>query len=380
MHLRPLFQRALVVASTGLLLATTTASAFGPTTTVTSDPPVLAVGDLASRGGDLFLTAEGTFGLDRTALPWWSTDGGASWTPADSIEQARETQVTICDGEGVMVAGEADAAGATDWRITMRHYSFDGAFSGSTQITPIGNNRKPDVACIANQRAAVVWYRKTDGVHRVQLVIRRIGGEDLNPQAFNVGQGSMAKGLAVAASSQRVLVAWVDGDALKVRRYSVGPGPDFLLTSLGTTTIATHRSIRDPRIDVDGQKAIIAYQHQADLRVRRSFDRGASWGPATTLRNHPYPSEIATSPTTVDLQAKRVAIGAIQLSGVETLQGVGLGWFSGNFGVSWKLRAKHSGGRTVAAVFKDGLQQEYAEAWDQSVSQPASSAIRFRRD
>lgn len=376
----PLFRRGLALAITGVVLAATAASAFGPTTTVSSGPPVLAVGDLASRGGDLFLTTESTFGIDRVALPWWSTDGGTSWTSADSIEQARESQVTICDGEGVMVAGEADTAGAADWRIGMRHYSFGGAISGFTQITPPGKNRWPDVACIANQRAAVVWYRKQGGVNHVQLVIRRVGGEDLNPQAFNVGTGSLAKGLAVAASSQRVLVAWVDGNALKVRRYSVGPGPDFLLTSLGTTTIATHRSIRDPRIAVDRQKAVIAYQHQADLRVRRSFDRGASWGPATTLRNNPYPSEVATSPTTVDLVSKRIVVGAVELAGVETLTAKGIGWYSYNFGGTWKIRPSHLGGRTVAALYDDGTTREYAEAWDQSVSQPDPSAVRFRRE
>lgn len=376
----PLFRRGLTLATTGVVLAATATSALGPTTTVSSDPPVLAAGDLASRGGDLFLTTESTFGIDRTALPWWSTDGGTNWTAADTIDQARESQVTICGGEGVMVAGEADSAGAADWRIAMRHYAFDGVTSGYAQITPPGTNRWPDVACIANQRAAVVWYRKQGGVNHVQLVIRRIGGEDLDPQAFSVGSGSLAKGLAVAASSQRVLVAWVDGDALKVRRYSVGPGPDFLLTSLGTTTVVTHRSVRDPRIATDGRRAVIAYQHQADLRVRWSTDRGATFGAAKTLRDNPYPSEIGTSPTSVALTGKRAAIGGLELAGVETLTGKGLGWFTINGGISWSARPKHVGGRTVAALFKSGTTQVYAETWDQSVSQPDPSTVRFRRD
>lgn len=376
-------RRALVLASIGACLAAATAGAFEPTTTVlTTDPGQhLTVTDIASRDGRVVVTADGSEGSARWASVFWSSDQGATWDATTAFgAAARESQGTICNGEAAYVVSRAAILPASSWQIVLETQSFDGASHGFLLLADSGVNRRPDVACIADAKVAVAWFRKGAGsAHTVRLVVRRAGGEDLSPQAFNLGPGSVSKGLAVAATGDRVYVAWFNGNALKLKRFKVGPAPARQVMALGTATILTHASARDPRLAAAGARVVLAYQHQADLRVRRSTDRGVRFSGAVTVRNEPYPSEVGASPTTLAIVGSRVALGAVEIGGVETLTGKGLGYLSTNGGASFSLQSTHPGGRTVAALVKVGASQRYAEAWDQSIAQPSPEHLFYRR-
>ncbi len=117
--------------------------------------------------------------------------------------------------------------------------------------------------------------------------------------------------------------------------------------------------------------------HKADLKARRSTNSGASFGSAWTLRNEPFPSEIGAFPVTVAVKGSKVAIGAVELGGIETLTGKGLGYRSTNGGTSYTRVSTHGSGRTAATIVEVGSTHKCAEAWDQSITD--GTEIRFRR-
>ena len=117
-----------------------------------------------------------------------------------------------------------------------------------------------------------------------------------SPVAVDLGSGTPGRGLSIATSSSRVYVAWFDGNRLKLRRFSIGSSSSHHLTSLGTSTLATLHSGIGPQIGADGDAVILAYLDMASLKVRRSTDKGASFGSARTLRLEGYPGEIGAFP------------------------------------------------------------------------------------
>ena len=156
--------------------------------------------------------------------------------------------------------------------------------------------RRPDVACVANTELAVAWFeRLDDGGYKVVLETGTPSGAGPSPQRFSLGSGSPSRGLSVAATSDRVYVAWFQGSTLKVRRFRIGTSSAHTLTSLGTTTIGTFQGGTTPKIGADGSKVVLAYTHGADLKVRRSTNRGVSFGSATTIRNLPDASEVGAT-------------------------------------------------------------------------------------
>jgi hypothetical protein len=165
-----------------------------------------------------------------------------------------------------------------------------------------------------------------------------------------------------------------------VRRFRIGSGSQHALTSLGTTTVASLRYGRYPEIGAGGARAFLAYMDRADLKVRRSTNRGASFGGARTLRDEPFPSEIGAYPTTVAVRGQRVAIGGIEIGGVDELVGRGLGYMTTNGGSSWRLMATHPHGGTAATLVSTVGVYQYAEAWDQSINDPLIERIRYRLD
>jgi hypothetical protein len=75
-----------------------------------------------------------------------------------------------------------------------------------------------------------------------------------------------------------------------------------------------------------------------------------------------------------------VAIGAVEIGGVEELVGRGLGYYTTNGGSSWALKSSHTGGGTAATLERPVSVYQYAEAWDQSIGDPLIERIRHRRD
>lgn len=204
-------------------------------------------------------------------------------------------------------------------------------------------------------------------------------GDDLSPQSFGLGAGSPGRGLSVAATSDRVYVAWFSGSTLKVRRFRIGSDAGHTLTSLGTTSLGTISAGTTPELGASGSKVILAYTQRADLKVRRSTNRGVSFGGSRTLRNLPDASEVGALATTVAVKGNLVAIGSVEAGGIETLTGKGVGYKSTDGGATYQKVSTHSGGWLLATLARPGSSYRWAEVWDRSLSQPSPDVVRFRR-
>lgn len=384
MHIQRSLRLALPACALTLAVTAAPALAFEPSVLVRSGEPGehMVVTDLAARGDDLAVSIDRQDGSDRFVGFHWSANGGADWD-SEGIGGGggvRESQVTACAGHAVLIYRSAESDPATSWRIGTFAYPFAGGSGTAFSWTTAGDSRQPDVACVANRELVAAWFQKSGSSSVVKVKTRVVEGTDSSPQSFTLGTGKVNKGLAIATSSTRVYVAWFSGDQLKLTRFSISGASHHDLTRLGTSTIATLPYAYAPEIGADGDRVVIAYSDRADLKVRGSTNRGVSWGSALVVRDEPFPSEQGAYPMNVAFKGSRVAIGAVEIGGIDLpLNGKGLGYLSTNGGASYTKVSMHSGGRTVAGLVKVGSAYRYAEAWDQSVSDPESEVVRYRR-
>ncbi len=379
---------ALPVALAALVIAASPVAAFVP------DPPAEVVDftgtawtghttDLAQRADRLVATWDAELGWPVVGIRW-SDDAGLTWDTGDTITSGMiphvESQAAVC-------AGRAIAAYAA---VVDTAHRYVRTYAKTFALPPFENTRdwsapgviarRPDVACIANTELAVAWFERLDsGGYKVVLETGTPSGADPSPQRFSLGSGSPSRGLSVAVTSDRVYVAWFQGSTLKVRRFRISTSSAHTLTSLGTTTIGSVQGGTTPRIGADGSRVVLAYTHGADLKVRRSTNRGVSFRSAITIRNLPDASEVGGLATTVAVKGDLVALGTIDVGGIDTLYGDGRGYRSTNGGASFTRLSTHTGGRVLATVVNPGSGYRWAELWDQSFDEDDPGLVRFRR-
>lgn len=383
MH-RP-FRTAIAAAIASLVIAASPAAAFQPAVEIVDFPGSWTgrIADAAGRGATQVVSMDVKGGDgDRVVTVSWSTDGGATWPGSETIETITdkphvESQAAVCAGRAVAVYAVVVDSGT---RI-IRGSSFDLAFPimGQRDWTSSGVARKPDAACVANSELAVAWFQKSGSDHRVKVRTGVPVGDDLSPQSFDLGVGSPGRGLSVAATTDRVYVTWFQGSRLKLRRFRVGGAPNHTLTSLGTTSLGTIPGGTSPQVGGAGSRVIVAYTQGADLKVRRSTNRGLSFGTARTLRDLPGASEVGALATTLTMNGDLVALGSVEVGGIETLTGKGVGYKSTNGGSTWNKVSTHNGGWLLATLTRPGSSYRWAEVWDRSLSQPSPDKVRFRR-
>jgi hypothetical protein len=237
------------------------------------------------------------------------------------------------------------------------------------------------VACVANSELAIAWFEKTSGGYKVVLETGAVAGDDLSPQRFSLGMGSPGRNLSVAATADRVYVAWFDGSALKLRRFRIGSTSAHTLTSLGTTSLGTVSGGTTPKLGADGDRVVIAYTQGADLKVRRSTNQGVSFGSARTVRDLPDASEVGALATSVTVKGSKVALGVNDIGGIETLSGTGRGYKSTDGGASFSRITTHTGGRVLTTLVTVGGSARWAEVWDHSLEGDEDPGqARFRRE
>jgi hypothetical protein len=338
---------------------------------------VLDIGDIAARGRNIVVGwNEDPPTGSRAAYLRWSTNGGVSFAPRvrlDATRSQREVQVDVCGG---WAWATASLSVGDDRLITLDKRQLVGPEVEQSVLTLDGVSRGPDVAC-GGERLVVAWFQRVGDQWRVKLHARGVHdealGDSLPPFDRDLGPGSRSRGLAVAATADRVYVAWFVGNALKLRRYRIGSGSNHQLTHLGTSTI-THRGGSMPRMGADGDRVAIAYG-RGDALVRVSVDRGVSWGSWRTLCNDAF--EIWCYPGSVDIRGSRIIVALT----AETI-GFGDSWVerSTTDGRSWsEVTGSHRAGRMVGALAAPGGVTKVVEAWDQSISAPEEQRVRFRR-
>lgn len=380
---RPL-RAAVPAALAALALAATPVMALEPSVEVVDLGLVTGHStDLASRGSVVVMTADITLGSSRRVFVAWSTDAGATpgW-PTDTIVSPwshLESQAAVCAGRAV--AAYAVLVDATTRRIETHTNALGSSIEGQRAWTGDGDvARRPDMACVADTELAVAWFEKIDDGYKVVLETGAVAGDDLSPQRFSLGRGTPGRNLSVAATPERVYVTWFDGGTLKVRRFKVGSSSARTLTSLGTTTIGSIPGGTTPKIAADGSRVVLAYTQGADLKVRRSTNRGVSFSSARTVRDLPDASEVGASASTIVVKGSKVALGVNDIGGIETLTGTGRGYKSTDGGATFTRMTTHSGGRVLATLVRPGSSYRWAELWDRSLSGDSPGTVRFRRE
>lgn len=376
-------RRAIPVALATMLLTTAPGAAFQPSQPIFQgeDPPVVLKA-LASRGAGVVAAVEEGSGDDRRIFLRYSPDGGTTW-PLDEIfveptgGPVFHASAFVCDGMALVPYIMQPTSAPDERHVRMIRANLDGSIFGEGAVIDSGHASRPVGACLPGSEMALAYFRKTSSGWKARLITRRTGAGASSDQSIDLGAGTPSKGIAIVSTSSRVYVAWFRGNALRVQRFKIGSTASHTLSSLGTQVVLTSSTASLPAIGADGSRVVLAYMHQADLRVRRSTNSGATFGSATTLRNEPFPSEIGAFPISVAVKGSLVAIGGVELGGIETPTGKGLGYRSTNGGASYTLLATHAVGRTGATIVKVGSSYKYAEAWDQSISE--GTEVRFRR-
>jgi hypothetical protein len=368
-----------------LMAAGTALADFHPSVPLTDGSHLeqVVASDLATRGRAVGVSVDRRYPPNYGPLTLaWSGDSGATWrvNTTYGVDSAgtRDAQVTVCGGHVVAIYRAASRDATPIWSIATIAYPLDD-YVGVSKRWGAAGARGPDIACVANDEVVSTWFERGGDGWDVRVRTRHAVGPSTSPQSFGLGGGTPSRGLAIATSSTRVYVAWFEGHALKLRRFAIGGSASHTLTNLGTTTIATLPYGNTPKIGADGDRVVLAYSDRADLKVRRSTDRGGSFGSAVTLRDEPFPSEIGALPTTVSVRGSRVAIGALEIGGIDALVGRGLGYRSTDGGGTYDRVSSHLSGRIVAGLVKAGTSYRFAEAWDQSITDPDDEVVRFRR-
>ena len=159
-------------------------------------------------------------------------------------------------GRGSIYRLHAPDSPPHEWEVVLIGRSVDGLVTEGQLLTFGGEAREPDVACVGTRRLASAWFQKSGDTWRVKVHARPVfldpEGDTVPEQSFDLGTGELGRGLAIAATKDMVYVAWFQGTALKLRRFSVGAGPAYLLSSLGTSTLGTLARAGDVELGAQG--------------------------------------------------------------------------------------------------------------------------------
>lgn len=388
MRLARHLSRALPCALMSMTLAGGSALAdFHPSVTVVQlkGSGTLVLRDLAARGAAVGAAVEIGTGTDRTLLLRMSADAGATWSTDDVVAEPSagaisSSSVFVCNGAVFAPYIVAPTSAPTERHIRALFARLDGTISGETHVRDGGIASRPVGACIPGGEYAMAFFRKTSGgTWKARLIVRPADSGADSDQDIDLGPGTPSRGIGITATSSRVFVTFFRGRELRVHRFRIGTGARHTLSSISARTVATLTNGALPKVGADGTRVVLAYMDKADLKVRRSTDTGSSFGSARTLRNEPFPSEIGAFPTSVTVKGSRVAIGAVEEGGIETVTGRGLGYSSTDGGATYRKLSSRSAGRTVATLVKVGSGYRYAEARDDTFTSPASPRVTFRR-
>ena len=368
------------------------AAAWAPTRTLREVPggELLSVADMAGLGRRAVVGWEEE-GSPRRAYLRWSSDSGNSWDATTQLDGGarRELQVDTCGAYAWAVSGlHAVAAPAGEWLVVLDGFEMDGAVFESSLVSLSGRARRPDVACVGAQRLAVAWLQKVAGGYRLKIFTRALfpifTGSAVEERSFDLGKASLRRGLAVAATQDRIHVAWFSGTTLRHKAFRVAGAPDYAVTPLPTRSLGSFRYGSTPKLGAAGRRVVLSMTNRADLVARASRDRGATWGPLRTLRDEPFPSEIGAGPTNADVRGRRLLVSGVEIGGIELPDGRGFLYESRDGGSSWsRVRGSvRRGSSVVGGYLSPGGATKAALAWDDSLGFEAGmgpQSLRFRR-
>lgn len=243
-----------------------------------------------------------------------SVDSGSSFGPIQYMSTARESAVDVC-GESELNVASAHKIGPGNWFIENAVGSVDGTGFVTTPVAPTyGLQNNPDVAC-AGGRVFVSWFEKEGSGDRLFVAhARRTGVGFSAPIDLGFDDETFYfNGLAVAGVDDMAYAVFQrsKGD-LRMKRWSVGSGPNFPVNGHPTQVIAP-ATVNDPAsyavIAAEGSKVAVAWFRCTALYARVSNDWGQTWGPIRKLLDTAScDGDFAAAPNSIAIDGNKIAM------------------------------------------------------------------------
>jgi len=243
-----------------------------------------------------------------------SNSAGQTFIQRTLIADATEPAVEICGTDVYLVY--ALHTGPGKWVIELAVRSiFGGEFAVTRIASGQGLRTDPDVAC-ANGRVFVGWLERVEGETMRLLVANASISDGVFGQATSLGLTNryFPSGLALAASGNTAYAAFVRTDAkLRLRRWSIGPGPSHAVSQLDTQIVGPGSDKNEtyfPVIDADGDTVALSWGKCSGTLARVSDDRGVTWGPIRDIAFFGCGGVVdgGTGPVSIFVRGSRIAL------------------------------------------------------------------------
>jgi hypothetical protein len=374
------------IALVGLTIITSPAlsgDGFTPAVTLntTPDDRELHLTDLGAKGDELAVTWWES-GESWRAFVRTSADGGATFAPrrrlnppglSDRAAGNHDPAIDVC-GHWWWAVSQLNREPEDHillFSIVLNARPISGPGSQMEVLKGAGDRwevSNPDIACVGNRRWIAAWTEFDlsgipDSEPRARVMLRPTfgGGPDYS---FGLGRVDVGDGLSVAASRSTAYAAWFKDEHLRFRRFSVGPGPDSLVTAHPPVTLFDALDGHDPVLAADGPDVALAYSRGEDLWVRFSADSGMTFGDEERLLD--LDPGHTTRATSIDMRGDRVVIEADAGGDRYRLD-------SPDLGVSWAV-IPVPGGVRFGAFMRLGGSHLLAESWRSGPN------VRFHRE
>jgi len=254
-----------------------------------------------------------------------SNSGGQTFLKTTLIADAVDPAVEICGSDVYLVY--ARSTGPGKWAVELAVRSiFGGEFAVTQVASGHGLRTDPDVAC-ADGRVFVGWLERVEGDTMRLLVANALTGDRVFSQPTSLGLTDryFPSGLSLAASAGSAYAAFVRTDAkLRLRRWSIGPGPSHLVNELDTQIVGPGSDKNEtylPVIDADAHTVALAWGKCSGTLARVSTDGGGTWGPIRDIAFFGCDAIVdgGTAPISIFVRASRIAL-TYDASGIPSFQ------------------------------------------------------------
>jgi hypothetical protein len=281
--------------------------------------------------------------------------------------------VDVCAGRvwvGSAFRLPGDKAGDSDVVLTTRTIGGGAAQRFITKSSKDRRVRDVQVACLNNDLIATAWLEQRGGRTVARLLLRSTDSLNDDTPSFQRlitldSEARFKNGIALAATSEAVHVAWVKGSKKHLRLVRVpvdGGTPDVQARTV--RTIAWRDTAR-PQLAAHRDDVVLAYTDGGKLKAKLSNDLGQSWGTATQLLG-PGKLKNPSSAYSADIHGDRIVIeagsnraGTITPKRLESTD-LGAAWSNRSFG--------HKGTRVGTLLKQSGVPPLLREAWHNNAS------------
>lgn len=305
-------------------------------TGVSAAPPTWQSPPIVLRSSDRFLSPTDAAFSDSGIVAVWteenfstgasrigfkvSDDSGATFGSTHLIANATDGAAAICGDIAKVVV--ARRTGPSTWTIEVATGDINtDVFVRSTIETSSVELREPDVAC-TDGRIFVSWKEEVDAeTSRMFVASARLSdGVFGAPMGLGLTDKFFPTGLQLAGSGDTAYAAFIKlDDSLRVKRWFVGPGPGYALTTEPPVIVGpgtTNRPAYEPFIDADGDFVALTWGRCSHTLAKASTDGGDTWGPTRIVEEFGCNVEDAFSgPRAMHVRGSRGAL-TFNISGI----------------------------------------------------------------